>query len=97
MYAPIEAISFHGIIRMPISAVISPPVTYEMRFGLRFEKSFEGETTLAAMLVVSCAAKMTMRGKDDDGDAAELRHQLDRVRDRHGRKSERSRSSPRRR
>jgi hypothetical protein len=41
-----------------MSAVISPPVTYEMRFGFRLEKSFDGETTLAAMLVVNCAAKM---------------------------------------
>src|SRR6476469_365709 len=30
-----------------------------MRLGLRLEKSFDGETTFAAMLVVSCAARTT--------------------------------------
>ncbi len=63
MYAPTEPISFHGIISTPMRAVMSPPVTYEMSRGLRFEKSFEGETTLAAMFVVSCAAKMTTVAK----------------------------------
>src|SRR3712207_7149719 len=51
------------IIRMPMTAVISPPVTYEMSRGLRLEKSFDGETTLAAMFVVNCAAKMTAVAK----------------------------------
>ena len=50
---------FHGIMTTPITAVISPPVTYEISLGFRFEKSFEGDTTLAAMLVVNCAAKIT--------------------------------------
>jgi hypothetical protein len=48
---------------MPITAVISPPVTYEIFRGLRFEKSLAGETTLAAMLVVSCAASTTRAAK----------------------------------
>src|SRR5687768_16842061 len=34
-----------------------------MRRGLRFEKSFDGETTFAAMLVVSCAASTTSAAK----------------------------------
>ena len=63
MYAPIDDINCHGIITIPITAVIRPPVTYEIRFGSRLEKSFEGETTLAAILVVSCAIKMTIIAK----------------------------------
>ena len=63
MYAPIDSSSFHGIIRSPMIAVMIPPVTYEISLGLRFEKSFEGETTLAAILVVNCAAKITIIAK----------------------------------
>ena len=59
MYAPIDSIIFHGIITTPMTAVMSPPVTYEIRLGLRFEKSLEGDTTFAAIFVVSWAAKMT--------------------------------------
>ena len=33
-----------------------PPARNEIWRGERFEKSFDGETTLAAMFVVSCAA-----------------------------------------
>ena len=40
---------------IPITAVIRPPVRNEIWRGDRFEKSFDGETTLAAMLVESCA------------------------------------------
>src|SRR3954471_4925278 len=38
-----------------MQAVISPPVRKEIWRGARFEKSLEGETTLAAMLVEICA------------------------------------------
>src|SRR5215207_5257483 len=37
--------------RTPMTAVIMPPVLNEMYLGARFEKSNDGETTLAAMLV----------------------------------------------
>src|SRR5947209_7183239 len=47
--------SFQGIIRMPTQPVISPPVRNDMRRGLRFEKSLDGDTTLAATLVFSVA------------------------------------------
>src|SRR5260370_9553186 len=47
--------SFQGIMRMPMQPVMSPPVRNEMRRGLRFEKSLDGETTLAATLVLSVA------------------------------------------
>src|SRR5512141_2986867 len=63
MYAAASAYRRHGIITTPITAVISPPVTYEIRRGERFEKSFDGETTLAAMLVVSWAASTTSAAK----------------------------------
>src|SRR5713226_449414 len=33
-----------------MTPVIMPPVRKEMRHGLKFEKSFEGDTTLAATL-----------------------------------------------
>lgn len=51
MYALKSPSSFQGIIKIPITPVIRPPVRNEMRRGFRLEKSFEGETTLAATLV----------------------------------------------
>src|SRR5580700_1319538 len=45
----------HGIIRIPITPVIRPPVRNEISRGLRFEKSFDGETTFAATLVFNVA------------------------------------------
>src|SRR5580704_5502555 len=47
--------SFHGISAMPRPPVIKPPVRKEIRLGRRFEKSFDGETTFAATLVLSVA------------------------------------------
>ena len=41
--------------RIPITPVMRPPVRKEMSRGLRFEKSLEGDTTLAATLVLSVA------------------------------------------
>ena len=43
---------------IPITAVITPPARNEIWRGERLEKSFDGETTLAAMLVESCAITM---------------------------------------
>src|SRR5262249_61117114 len=43
------------IIRSPKKPVKGPPVRKETRRGLRLEKSFEGETTFAATLVLSVA------------------------------------------
>ena len=40
---------------IPITAVIRPPVRNEIWRGERLEKSFDGETTLAAMFVEICA------------------------------------------
>jgi len=40
---------------IPITAVIRPPVRNEICRGDRLEKSFDGETTLAAMFVEICA------------------------------------------
>src|SRR3954452_16588613 len=39
----------------PMTAVIIPPVRNEITRGERFEKSLDGETTLAAMFVEICA------------------------------------------
>src|SRR5437899_2657961 len=50
-----SVISFQGIIRMPTTPVINPPVRNEIRLGRRLEKSFDGETTLAATFVFSVA------------------------------------------
>ncbi len=44
-------------------AVMIPPVTKLIRFGFRWEKSFAGETTFAAMLVCSCAASTMSAAK----------------------------------
>ncbi len=40
---------------IPITAVIMPPIRNEIWRGERLEKSFDGETTLAAMFVEICA------------------------------------------
>ena len=61
MYALKSPSSFHGIINTPITPVISPPVRNEIRRGFRFEKSFEGDTTLAATLVFKVAIKSATR------------------------------------
>src|SRR5580700_6927278 len=60
MYDPKSLISFHGISRTPMTPVIRPPVRKEIRRGLRFEKSLEGETTLAATLVFSVAMRIAI-------------------------------------
>ncbi len=72
MYAPIVPINFQGIIRIPIRAVISPPVTYEIRFGFRLEKSLDGETTFAAIFVVSLRSKNHDGGKKNNCHAIEI-------------------------
>src|SRR5580765_2517572 len=43
------------MITIPITAVMSPPVRNEMTRGARLLKSFAGDTTLAARLVVIVA------------------------------------------
>ena len=58
MYAPTSSYSFHGNEMIPMNAVITPPVRNEIWRGERFEKSFDGETTFAAMFVESCAMTM---------------------------------------
>src|ERR1700719_40884 len=55
MYELTSVISFHGIIRMPTTPVIKPPVRNEIRLGRKLEKSFDGETTFAATFVFSVA------------------------------------------
>jgi len=55
MYPCEDSSTFHGMIRMPRPAVMSPPVRNEMRCGARFEKSLAGDTTFAARFVVSVA------------------------------------------
>src|SRR5580765_889101 len=55
IYALKSLSNFHGIIRMPTTPVINPPVRNEIRLGRRLEKSFDGETTLAATFVFSVA------------------------------------------
>src|SRR5579862_9291988 len=55
MYELKSVISFHGIIRMPTTPVISPPVRNEIKLGRKLEKSLDGETTFAATLVFSVA------------------------------------------
>src|SRR3954468_15464935 len=59
MYADASEYSFHGNIRMPMTAVMTPPVTKLILRGLRLEKSLAGETMFAAMLVWSCAQRTT--------------------------------------
>src|SRR5699024_12190350 len=48
---------------MPITPVINPPVRNEMNFGATLEKSFDGATVLAAMLVLIWAIMMTIMMK----------------------------------
>src|SRR5579871_2838659 len=55
MYALKSPSSFHGIIKTPTTPVMNPPVRNEISRGLRFEKSLDGDTTLAATLVFSVA------------------------------------------
>src|SRR5215469_70757 len=55
MYELKSVISFQGIIRMPTTPVMSPPLRNDIRLGRRFEKSLEGETTLAATFVFNVA------------------------------------------
>src|SRR6185295_426002 len=57
MYAPRLLYRYHGIIKTPMIAVIIPPMRNEMRFGSRFEMSFAGLTTFAAIFVVSVATE----------------------------------------
>src|SRR5260370_7971113 len=61
MYAWASLSSFQGIISTPMTPVIMPPMRKEMRRGLKFEKSFEGDTTLAATLVVKVATSSATR------------------------------------
>ena len=53
-----------------------------MRRGARLEKSLAGDTTLAAMLVVSCASMMTSAPKMIAGGVADARDEHDRIPDR---------------
>src|SRR5579864_8730743 len=53
--------SFHGIISTPTTPVIKPPVRNEISRGFRLEKSFDGETTFAATLVLSVATSNAIR------------------------------------
>src|SRR5437016_1275120 len=55
MYALKSPSSFQGIIRIPTTPVMNPPVRNEINRGLRFEKSLEGDTTFAATLVLRVA------------------------------------------
>src|SRR5215471_2575180 len=55
MYELKSVINFQGIIRIPTQPVINPPVRNEIKLGRRLEKSFEGDTTLAATFVFSVA------------------------------------------
>src|SRR5215216_1089174 len=48
---------------MPMTAVMMPPVLNEMYLGARFEKSNDGETTFAAMLVDIWATAMMNMAK----------------------------------
>src|SRR5581483_11815131 len=61
MYALKSLSNFHGIISTPTTPVIRPPVRNEIRRGLRFEKSLDGETTFAATLVLSVAISSATR------------------------------------
>src|SRR5215470_13755278 len=61
MYELKSVISFHGIIRMPTTPVMSPPVRNEIKLGRKLEKSFDGDTTLAATLVFNVAISNATR------------------------------------
>src|SRR5918994_5072262 len=58
MYAPAVSRISQGNDITRITAVMMPPVLNEMYLGARFEKSNEGETTFAAMLVEIWAIAM---------------------------------------
>src|SRR5215218_10097524 len=58
MYAPTVLKSTHGNEISPMTAVMMPPVRNEMYLGARFEKSNDGDTTFAAMLVEIWAMAM---------------------------------------
>src|ERR1039457_4555966 len=49
--------SFQGIMAMPTTPVMMPPMRNEMRRGFRLEKSFDGETTFAATFVFNVAMR----------------------------------------
>ena len=73
--------SFQGIIITPTTPVMRPPVRKEMRRGFRLEKSFEGETTLAATLVFSVAMSSAMRAMNATDGLIEFAEEGDRVPD----------------
>src|ERR1039457_1316699 len=56
--------SFQGIRSTPTIPVMMPPVRNEIRRGFRLEKSFDGETTLAATLVLRVAISSATRATD---------------------------------
>ena len=56
-----EDISFHGIIKIPIMPVISPPVLKLIYLGAKLAKSFAGLTTFAAILTEIVATAMPKR------------------------------------
>ena len=55
MYASALASSFHGMMRMPTTPVITPPVLKLIMRGAQLAKSLAGLITLAAMLVLMVA------------------------------------------
>ena len=48
---------------IPMTAVMMPPVRNEICRGDRFEKSFDGDTTFAAMFVEICAITITIMAR----------------------------------
>src|SRR3954462_15342370 len=58
MYPCGSAISFHGIMMIPITPVMNPPTRKLITLGQTWAKSFAGLTTLAAMFVASVAMQM---------------------------------------
>ena len=48
----------------PATPVIKPPVRNEISCGLRLEKSFDGDTTFAATLVLSVATSSAIKAKE---------------------------------
>lgn len=57
MYALKSLNSFQGIMSNPAAPVIKPPVRKEINRGFKFEKSLDGDTTLAATLVFNVAIR----------------------------------------
>ena len=55
MYVSALASSFHGMMRMPSTPVITPPILNEMCRGAKLAKSLAGLMTFAAMLVLMVA------------------------------------------